>query len=64
MKLQPVVHYKTSSIKLLNRGLLNMDDKKKFEKPELEVVEFENEDIITASFGDVDPKPGDINGWW
>ena len=41
-----------------------MDNKKKFEKPELEVVEFENDDIITNSFGDPDPKQGDINGWW
>lgn len=45
-----------------------MDNKKKFEKPELEVIEFTNEDIIVTSsggdFGDPDPKPGDINGWW
>ena len=43
-----------------------MENKKKFEKPELEAIEFTNDDIITNSFGDVDPKPGDINtnGWW
>ena len=42
-----------------------MDNKKKFEKPELEVIEFENDDIIAdSSFGDPDPKQGDINGWW
>ena len=41
-----------------------MDNKKKFEKPELEVIEFTNDDIITDSFGDPDPKQGDINGWW
>ena len=47
-----------------------MDKKKKFEKPELEIVEFTNDDIITESgdFGEVGPQPGDINkptnGWW
>lgn len=46
-----------------------MDNKKKFEKPELEIVEFNSEDIIVTSgqFGDPDSKPGDINpinGWW
>lgn len=46
-----------------------MDNKKKFEKPELEIVEFNSEDIIVTSgqFGDPDPKQGDINGfngWW
>ena len=42
------------------------DKKKRFEKPELEIIEFTNNDIITQSFGDPDPtKPGDIfNGWW
>ena len=46
-----------------------MDNKKKFEKPELEIIEFTNDDIITDSgdLGDPGPKPGDINGgngWW
>lgn len=42
-----------------------MDNKKKFEKPELEVIEFENDDIITdSSFGNPGSQPGDINGWW
>ena len=45
-----------------------MDNKKIFEKPELEVVEFTNDDIITESFGDTGWQPGDINGkpngWW
>ena len=45
-----------------------MDNKKKFNKPELEVIEFNNEDIILTSaqgqVGDPDPKQGDINGWW
>ena len=43
-----------------------MDNKKKFEKPELEIIEFTNDDIITESgdLGDPNPKQGDINGWW
>lgn len=42
-----------------------LEDKKKFEKPELEVIEFTNDDIITDStFGNPDPEKGDINGWW
>lgn len=43
-----------------------LDKKKRFEKPELEIIDFTNNDIITQSFGDPDPtKPGDIfNGWW
>ena len=48
-----------------------LDKKKRFENPELEIVEFNSEDIIVTSggqFGDPDPKPGDINGggngWW
>ncbi len=47
-----------------------MDNKKKFEKPELEIIEFTNDDIITGSgdLGDTGFKPGDINqptnGWW
>ena len=46
-----------------------MHNKKKFEKPELEIVEFTNDDIITESgnFGPQGPQPGDINpinGWW
>lgn len=30
-----------------------MDEKKKYVKPEANVVDFENEDIVTASVGDV-----------
>ena len=49
-----------------------MNNKKTFIKPELEIIGFNNEDIIltsneSGSFGDPDPKPGDIgtgNGWW
>ena len=43
-----------------------MDNKKKFEKPELEIIEFTNDDIITDSgdLGDPGPKDGDINKWW
>ena len=51
-----------------------MDNKKKFNKPELEVIEFSNEDIILTSangqVGNPDPQQGDINGnpnpspWW
>ena len=42
-----------------------MDNKKKFEKPELEVIEFENDDIITESFGNTGSQPGDIgHHWW
>ena len=42
---------------------------KKFNKPELEIIEFNVEDIILTSttggeFGEPDPKPGDVNGWW
>ena len=48
-----------------------MDKKKKFENPELEIIKFTNDDIITDSgdeesgfFGEPDPSKGDINGWW
>ena len=43
-----------------------MDNKKTFEKPELEIIEFTNDDIITASGNLNNPgdQPGDINGWW
>ena len=43
-----------------------LNKNKRFENPELEIVEFTNDDIITesGSFNDPDPKPGDINGWW
>ena len=44
-----------------------LEDKKKFEKPELEVIEFTNDDIITdsADFGDPNPGSGDVfHGWW
>ena len=48
------------------------EDKKRFNKPELEIVEFGIEDIIVTSngnggdFGNPDPEKGDINirGWW
>lgn len=49
-----------------------MDNKKKFEKPELEVITFTSDDIITTSsfnnpgaeYGDInDPKPNPF-GWW
>lgn len=44
----------------------NKDLKKKFEKPEIEVIEFTNEDIITGSFEDPNPGSGDVfpKGWW
>ena len=46
-----------------------LEDKKTFIKPELEIIYFEGDlatgdVIVTSSFGDPDPKPGDINGWW
>lgn len=42
-----------------------LESKKKFEKPELEVIEFSNDDIITESFGDTEPGSGDVfHGWW
>ena len=46
-----------------------MDNKKKFEKPELEIIEFTNDDIITESgesgdFNNPGHQSGDINGWW
>lgn len=48
-----------------------MEKKNIFEKPELEIIEFTNEDIITASgdFGDTNQGPTDIFpknpfGWW
>lgn len=45
------------------------EKKNRFEKPELEIVKFANEDIIvTSSFGEENPNPetGDIfpKGWW
>lgn len=43
-----------------------MDKKKRFEIPELEIVEFTNDDILTTSgdFGDpdYDPSSGDVFG--
>ncbi len=45
----------------------NKKMKNKFEKPELEIIEFTNDDIITGSgdFGNPNPGTGDIfNGWW
>lgn len=49
--------------------IMNLDKKKRFENPELEIVEFTNDDIITASgeFGNTGGDAGDINkpkGWW
>ena len=49
---------------------IKLDKKKRFENPELEIIEFANDDIITESgtFGPQGPQPGDINGggngWW
>ena len=46
------------------------DKKKRFEKPELEVIKFTNDDIITESgdFDNTTPNPGtgDVfpKGWW
>ena len=42
------------------------EKKNRFEKPELEIVEFTNDDIITDSFEDPDPSGGDVfpKGWW
>ena len=44
----------------------NKDKNNRFEKPELEVVIFTNDDIITNSFGNPNPGPGDVfpHGWW
>ena len=33
---------------------------KKFEKPELEIIDFTNDDIITESFGDPDQNGNDV----
>ena len=48
---------------------IKLDKKKRFENPELEIVEFNSDDIIltsgeSGSFGPQGPQPGDINGWW
>ena len=50
----------------------NTDNKKRFEKPEAEVIRFEGElatdDIITTSgdFNNPNPGSGDVfpKGWW
>ena len=46
----------------------NKNKKNTFKKPELEIIEFTNDDIITESgaFGDPTPGNGDVfpNGWW
>lgn len=47
----------------------NKDMKRKFEKPELEIIIFTNDDIITGSsgdFGNPTPGAGDVfpTGWW
>ena len=43
--------------------IMNLDKKKRFENPELEIVEFTNDGIITESgiFGNPDGDDGDIN---
>lgn len=45
---------------------MNNENKKKFEKPEMEVIEFTNDDIITDStFGDPGQTSKDVfHGWW
>lgn len=36
----------------------------KYETPDMEIIEFENEDIITASgMTDVGPSDGDMGNW-
>lgn len=46
----------------------NKDKNNRFKKPELEIIEFSNDDIITESgeFGRPDHGTGDVfpNGWW
>lgn len=74
MKKQPTARYTISSLVLvLNKEklymIMNLDKKKRFENPELEIVEFTNDDIITNSgeFGNTGGDAGDINkpkGWW
>lgn len=68
MKKQLMVHYIILlPVLVLNREMQKMnmilEDKKRFEKPELEVIEFTNDDIITKSgeFGNPDEDEGDIN---
>ena len=44
-----------------------LEDKKKFEKPVLEIIEFTNDDIVTTSGDFEDPTPGSgdvFHGWW
>ena len=41
-----------------------LENKKVFKKPELEIVDFANDDIITGSFESPDPGSKDIFGWW
>ena len=47
-----------------------LNKKRKFEKPQLEVIEFSADDIIVTSsgdFGETTPNPGSgdvFNGWW
>lgn len=52
--------------KMKMKKILENKNKKKFEKPELEIIEFTNDDIITDSFGDPNPGSGDVfpKGWW
>lgn len=41
-----------------------LDNKKKFEKPELEIIDFAADDIITGSFESPDPGSNDVFVWW
>ena len=41
-----------------------LENKKVFKKPELEIVDFTNDDIITESFGSPTPGDKDVFGWW
>ena len=44
----------------------NKNKNNRFKKPELEIVEFTNDDIITESFGNPNPGTGDLfpTNWW
>ena len=44
----------------------NKNKNHRFKKPELEIIEFVNDDIITESFGNPNPGNGDVfpNNWW
>ena len=57
-----------------NKEIMKMENKKKFVKPEVEIIKFEGDlatdDVVATSgvFGPQGPQPGDINnpsnGWW